>query len=96
MSKDKVVEFFNEAAKNEQIKEKLQTVSSKDELAALGKKEGFEFSSEHVDEVISDLKEQPGFFGKVIEAFLEIFSPSHDDYPSVGVQPFTGDPNPNR
>lgn len=95
MSKEKVVQFFNEAAKNEEIKKELQTVSSKDDLAKLGKSQGFDFSAEHVDAVISDLKEQPGFFGKVVEAFLEIFSPSNDDYPNIGVEPYTGDPNPN-
>ncbi len=93
MSKDKVFEFFTESAKNQQIKEKLQTVSNKEDLAALGKEQGFEFSPENVDEALSELKEQPGFFGKVIEAFLEIFSPANDDYPAVGVQPYTGDPS---
>ncbi|WP_172657209.1 hypothetical protein [Myxosarcina sp. GI1] len=24
------------------------------------------------------------------EAFLELFGPSHDDYPAVGIQPFSG------
>ena len=26
----------------------------------------------------------------VTEAFFEIFGSSHDDYPAVGIQPFTG------
>jgi len=96
MSKEKVLQFFSEAANNPEIKDKLQTVSSQEDLADLGKSEGFEFSSEHVDAVIADLKTQPGFFGKLVEAALEIFSPSHDDYPNIGVEPFSGDPNPNR
>lgn len=93
MSKEKVLQFLNEAANNEDIKEKLQTVNNQDELANLGQSQGFEFSSEHVDAVLADLKEQPGFFGRLVEAALEIFSPSHDDYPNVGVEPFAGDPN---
>lgn len=96
MSKEKVLQFFNEAAKNEEIKSELQNVNNQDELANLGKSKGFDFSAEHVDAVLDELKQQPGFFGKVIEAFLEIFSPPHDDYPNVGVEPFSGDPNRNR
>lgn len=26
----------------------------------------------------------------IIEGFIKIFSPSNDDYPTVGVQPFSG------
>lgn len=26
----------------------------------------------------------------LIEAFFEIFGSSHDDYPVIGIQPFTG------
>ena len=26
----------------------------------------------------------------MIEGFFEIFGSSHDDYPAIGVQPFTG------
>ena len=26
----------------------------------------------------------------VMEAFFEIFDSNHDDYPAVGIQPFTG------
>jgi len=54
---------------------------------------GYDFSSEHVDEALGELKQQPGFFGVVAEAALEIFAPHHDDYPATGVQPFSGDPN---
>ena len=28
------------------------------------------------------------------EAFARIFSPSQDEYPEVGYQPYEGDPNP--
>ena len=29
--------------------------------------------------------------GYLTEAALEVFSPNHDSYPSIGVQPFSGD-----
>jgi hypothetical protein len=28
----------------------------------------------------------------ITEGFVEIFSPDHDDYPKVGLQPFEGEP----
>ncbi|ELR96747.1 Nif11-like leader peptide family natural product precursor [Gloeocapsa sp. PCC 73106] len=95
MSKEKVLQFLNEAAKNQEIKSELQSISNPEELVDLGKAQGFNFSPEHVDAVLADLKQQPGFFGKLVESMLAIFSPSHDDYPNVGVEPFSGDPNPN-
>ncbi len=96
MSKENVRQFLSEAAGNEEIKEKLQTVNNQQELADLAQSQGFECGPEHVDAVIAELKAQPGFFGRLVEAALEIFSPTHDDYPNVGVEPFTGDPNRSR
>lgn len=93
MSKENVRQFLSEAAGNQEIKEKLQNVNNQYELADLAQSQGYEFAPEHVDAVISELKAKPGFFGKLVEAALDIFSPSHDDYPNVGVEPFTGDPN---
>lgn len=29
----------------------------------------------------------------IIEAVTRIFGPSDDEYPAIGVQPFTGEPN---
>ncbi|WP_448564194.1 Nif11-like leader peptide family natural product precursor [Trichothermofontia sp.] len=95
MSKDNVFQFFSKAAKNDQLKDKLRTVTSPEDLVSLGQQEGLEFSTEHVEEAIGDLKEQPNFFRSLAAAVLEVFTPSHDDYPEVGVQPFSGDPNPN-
>jgi len=95
MSKDNVFQFFSKAAKNDALKDKLQAVTSPEDLVNLGKQEGLEFSSEHVDEAIGELKEQPNFFRSLAVAVLEVFSPSRDDYPEVGVQPFSGDPNPH-
>ena len=93
MSKDNVFRFFTKAAQKEPLQEKLQVVASPEELVNLGKEEGFEFSSEHVGEVISELQQKPGFWGKLAEAAVAAFSPAHDNYPHIGVQPFSGDPN---
>ncbi|MCM1984943.1 isochorismate synthase [Lyngbya confervoides BDU141951] len=44
---------------------------------------------------MSELQQKPGFFSALAAAVFKIFSPPHDDYPVTGVQPFSGDPNPN-
>ncbi|MGB3292267.1 MAG: Nif11-like leader peptide family natural product precursor [Phormidesmis sp.] len=93
MSKKNVFNFLSEAAKDDQLKAKLQNTASQDELVGVAKQTGYEFSAEHVDEAISELKQQPGFFSMLAEAALEIFSPHDDDYPATGVQPYTGEPN---
>jgi predicted ribosomally synthesized peptide with nif11-like leader len=91
MSKDNVLEFFNKAAESSELKGKLQNVTSQEELVELGNEAGYEFESEHVDEALTTLKEQPGFFKVLAEAVLEIFSPAKDNYPATGAQPFSGD-----
>ncbi|WP_346292549.1 Nif11-like leader peptide family natural product precursor [Sphaerothrix gracilis] len=91
MSKESVFNFFQRAAQNEQVKDKLQNVKNPTELVELGNQEGFEFSTDHVDEALRELKEQPGFFKALAEAFIEIFSPARDNYPASGVQPFSGE-----
>lgn len=96
MSKEQVFKFFNEAAKNQAIKNKLENVTNEDDLAKLAKDQGFDFKATDVDAALSELKQQPNLFGKFIEAVLEIFSPSSDDYPNIGVQPYTGDPSKNK
>jgi len=93
MSKENVFEFLTTAAEDARLKDRLETVTSEDELATLGQEEGFAFSSEHVEEALTELKQRPRFFSKLAEAVLEIFNPSHDEYPAIGVQPFTGEPN---
>lgn len=32
----------------------------------------------------------------ISEAVMEIFAPEHDDYPIIGIQPFTGKPYKNK
>lgn len=95
MSTKKVLDFLSDAAQDEQLKEQLSAASTQDELVEAGKQAGYDFSAEHVDEAIAELKQRPGFFGALAEALLKIFSPAKDDYPATGVQPFSGDPNPN-
>ncbi|MGK7955809.1 MAG: Nif11-like leader peptide family natural product precursor [Crocosphaera sp.] len=92
MAKEKVIQFLGEAANNQDLKNKLQTVKSQEELTSLAKEEGFEFDSKHVDELLDELKQKPGFFGKLAEAIAEVFSPDHDNVPpAIGTQPFSGD-----
>lgn len=93
MSKETVFGFLAKAAEDDQLKDKLQAVASPNELTELGKEAGFEFAPEHVEEALTTLKQSPGFFNVLADAIVRIFSPSHDDYPTIGVQPFSGDPN---
>ena len=95
MSKENVFSFLTHAAKDEHLKAKLNKASGHDDVLEVANEAGYSFSPEHVDEVLVDLKQKPGFFRMLAEAALEIFSPNHDDYPATGVQPFSGDPNPN-
>lgn len=94
MSRETVLEFFSKASEDEQLKAKLETIQSKDELHDLARQEGFEFSSEDVNLALGEMKQQPGFFQYITNVILDIFNPGHDDYPTTGVQPFSGDPNP--
>lgn len=94
MSKENVLSFLTDATKDEKLKLQLEEIASPDELVGVANEAGYEFSSQQVDEVLNDLKTQPGFFGALAEAVLEIFSPNHDDYPATGMQPFSGEPNP--
>lgn len=96
MSKENVFKFLTKATKDKALKRKLEDTSSQDELVGVARQTGYEFSAEHVDEALDELKRQPGFFSMVAEAALEIFSPHKDDYPASGVQPFSGDPSRKR
>lgn len=93
MSKENVVKFLEKIAKNEQLKDKINTISNNDDFITLGHESGFDFSSKVLNEIIDELKNKPKFFGLLAEAVLAIFSPSHDDYPAIGMQPFYGDDN---
>ncbi len=92
MSKKNVFSFLSKAAKDETLKEKLGHTASPDELVSVAKQTGYDFSSEHVDEALDELKQRPGFFGMLAEAAVEVFSPHDDNYPTTGVQPYSGDP----
>ena len=91
MSKENVLKFLAKAAEDKRLIAQLQRTATQNELVNVANKAGYDFSSEHVDQALKELKEQPGFFGALAEAVLHIFSPAQDNYPKTGVQPFTGD-----
>ena len=93
MSKKNVFSFLSKPAKDDTLKAKLNKAASPDELVSVAEQTGYNFSSEHVDEALNELKQKPGFFGMLAEAALEVFSPHTDDYPATGVQPYSGEPN---
>lgn len=93
MSKEDVVKFLEKIAANEKLKRKINVASDSDDFIAIGQEQGFNFSSNDLDEIIDELKKKPKFLGLMAEAALAIFSPTHDDYPATGTQPFYGDDN---
>jgi hypothetical protein len=97
MTKENFINFLNQSSKDQHLNETLKTISDPDQLVELGKKEGFDFSVKHIDDAFGDLKNHPGFFRGVVDAFIEIFSPNHDkEPPAIGVQPFSGQPYNDR
>lgn len=96
MSKKSVFSFLSKAAQDDGLKARLRNTASQDELVSVAKQTGYDFSSEHVDEALDELKQQPGFFGMLAEAALEVFSPPDDNYPATGVQPYSGEPAARR
>ncbi|MGD1895956.1 MAG: Nif11-like leader peptide family natural product precursor [Phormidesmis sp.] len=96
MSKKNVLSFLSEAAKDDKLKEQLKDTASSDELVDVAKHTGYDFSSEHVDEALDELKQRPGFFGMLAEAALATFSPHDDNYPATGTQPYSGEPAKRR
>lgn len=90
MSKESVLNFLTDAAKDNALKSQLEAASNPAEMIGVANEAGYDFSDKHVDEALSDLKKQPGFFGALAEAALRVFSPHDDDYPTTGVQPFSG------
>ncbi|WP_166277504.1 Nif11-like leader peptide family RiPP precursor [Lyngbya confervoides] len=95
MSKENFFRFLSKASKDEQLQEKISGTANPEDLVGIAQAEGYDFSSEHIDEGLSELQQKPGFFSALAAAVFKIFSPPHDDYPVTGVQPFSGDPNPN-
>ena len=93
MSKKNVFSFLSRAVKDDKLKEKLESTASQEEMVTVAERAGYSFSSEHVDEALEEMKRKPGFFGMLAEAAIEVFSPSEDDYPATGIQPFSGEPS---
>ena len=96
MSKENVIGFLEKISKNEQLKDRINTISGNDDFIALGHESGFEFSPKDLDEIIDELKNKPKFFGLLAEAVLTIFSPAHDNFPATGMQPFYGEDNASK
>lgn len=92
MSKENALSFLQKAASDPNLKDQVKQAEQQDQLVKLAESEGYSFVPSDVQEVIPALKAQTGFFGDLVEAILELFAPSHDDYPATGVQPFSGDP----
>lgn len=96
MSKEKVFELFTKAAQDQELQEKLQAVIHSDELVALGQREGCEFSESDFCAALAELPKQPPYLSQLLKAVSRVFSPSDDNYPEIGVQPFSGEPNPHQ
>ncbi|MEL6556326.1 MAG: Nif11-like leader peptide family natural product precursor, partial [Cyanobacteria bacterium J06621_11] len=96
MSKKNVFSFLSKAAQDSKLKAKLNNTTNQNELVSVAKQTGYDFSSEHVDEALDELKQRPGFFGMLAEAAVEIFSPHNDNYPATGVQPYSSEPATKR
>ena len=94
MSKENALSFFQRAATDPDLKSQVQEIDQPAELVSLAEDQGYAFSPDNVREVLPELTAQKGFFGDLVEAILELFGPTHDDYPATGVQPFSGDPQP--
>lgn len=93
MSKENALDFLQKAAEDESLKSQVQAADDQHDVVSLGKAHGYEFSPENVKDVIPEIQQKRGFFGDLVESIIRVFSPARDDYPTTGVQPFSGDPN---
>lgn len=93
MSKENALEFLEKAAQDETLKSKVQDADHHEEVVNMARDKGYEFSSEHLQAAIPEITQRRGFFGDLVEAVLELFGPTKDNYPATGAQPFSGDPN---
>lgn len=91
MSKENALSFLQQVATNPDLKSQVKGAEQASDFINLGETQGYAFSHDHVREVIPELTAQRGFFGDLVEAILELFSPNHDNYPATGVQPFSGE-----
>jgi predicted ribosomally synthesized peptide with nif11-like leader len=92
MSKENVISFLEKAKADPDLQSQVKEASQQEDLVGLGETHGYPFSSEHLRDALPVIQEKKGFFGDLVEAVLELFGPTHDDYPATGVQPFSGDP----
>jgi predicted ribosomally synthesized peptide with nif11-like leader len=93
MSKENAFTFLRQLAKEPDLQEQFKAAKNPADLAALLQQMGKDLAPEDVAAAIAEIKAQPDIFGDLAKAVLEIFSPNHDHFPSVGWQPFSGQPN---
>lgn len=91
MSKNQVFDFFAEAAKNDELGQKVRATNDPGRLLKIAEAEGFQFSREELDEALRELHDRPNFFQKLAHAVLDVFSPNPEIPPSIGVQPYEGE-----
>jgi predicted ribosomally synthesized peptide with nif11-like leader len=91
MSKENALSFLEKVAKDPDLKNQVKQADTTETVVKLAEAEGLPFEPEDVQQVIPTLKAQTGFFDDLVEAILELFGPTHDDYPTTGVQPFSGE-----
>jgi len=94
MSKENAVDFIAKAATDERLKQQVQAANQPVDIEGIAQEHGFEFSAEHLQAAIPEIKQKRGFFGDIVDAVLALFAPAHDDYPATGESPFSDDPNP--
>jgi len=93
MSKENALDFLKQAADSPTLADQVKDADHQEAVVDLAKQHGYEFSTDDVKKAIPEIVERPGFFGELAKAVLELFGPTHDNYPTTGVQPFTGEPN---
>jgi predicted ribosomally synthesized peptide with nif11-like leader len=91
MSKENAIDFLTQAADSPNLSDQVKEADRKEEIVDLAKQHGYEFSEDDMKKAIPAIQEKSGFFGELAKAVLELFGPTHDDYPATGVQPFTGE-----
>jgi predicted ribosomally synthesized peptide with nif11-like leader len=91
MSKQQVLDFFQEAGRDESLGREVRSTSDPQQLLEIAETKGFHFSRHELDEALRELHEHPNFFQKLANAVIDVFRPNPEEPPSIGVQPFEGD-----
>ncbi|HEY9887597.1 MAG TPA: Nif11-like leader peptide family natural product precursor [Candidatus Obscuribacterales bacterium] len=91
MSQENALDFLKQASDRADLSSQIKEADRKADIVNLAKQHGFEFSEDDMKNAIPAIQEKAGFFGELAKAVLALFAPAHDDYPTTGVQPFTGE-----